>query len=275
MTPAAARPFLKWAGGKGKLLEQFGPYFPARFRGYIEPFLGSAAVFFHLAPSRRPERTILADSNEELILAYRAVRDRVEAVIDALAVHQHLHGKAHYYEVRSLRPEEMAPEARAARLIYLNRTCFNGLYRVNSRGEFNVPIGRYAHPKILNSDNLRRVSRTLQRVELLHEPFFRTPDYCRRGEFIYFDPPYQPISPTASFTAYTPDAFRRSDQERLAGTFAALDRIGCRLMLSNSDSPLIRKLYGSYRIHPVRARRVINSRADRRGPVRELLIRNY
>ena len=222
MTPAAARPFLKWAGGKGKLLEQFRPHFPARFHGYIEPFLGSAAVFFHLASSLSPERTILADSNKELILAYRAVRDRVEAVLDALAVHQGLHGKAHYYEVRSLRQEEMAPEERAARLIYLNRTCFNGLYRVNSRGEFNVPIGRYAHPRILNSDNLRRVSRTLQRVELLHQPFFRAPDYCRRDDFIYFDPPYQPISPTSSFTAYTPDAFKRSDQERLAGTFAAL-----------------------------------------------------
>ena len=275
MTPAAARPFLKWAGGKGRLLKQFGPYFPARYRGYIEPFLGSGAVFFHLAPSRRPERTILADSNEELILAYRAVRDRVEAVNEALAVQQRLHGKTHYYEVRSRRPEEMAPAERAARLIYLNRTCFNGLYRVNSRGEFNVPIGSYAHPRILDSDNLRRVSLTLQRVELRHEPFFLLPDYCRRGEVIYFDPPYQPISPTSSFTAYTPDAFKRSDQERLAGIFAALDRIGCRLMLSNSDSPLIRKLYGSYRIHPVRARRVINSRADRRGPVRELLIRNY
>lgn len=275
MTPAAARPFLKWAGGKRRLLEQFRPHFPARFRGYIEPFLGSAAVFFHLASSRRPGRTILADSNEELILAYLAVRDRVEAVIDALAVQQRLHGKTHYYEVRSLRPEELAPAERAARLIYLNRTCFNGLYRVNSRGEFNVPIGSYVHPRILDSDNLRRVSRTLQRVELRHEPFFRLPDYCRRGEFIYFDPPYQPISPTSSFTAYTPGAFKRSDQERLAGTFAALDRIGCRLMLSNSDSPLIRKLYGSYRIHSVRARRVINSRGDRRGPVRELLIRNY
>jgi DNA adenine methylase len=270
-----ARPFLKWAGGKGQLLRQFEPLFPDRIDGYVEPFVGSAAVFFHLAESPGPRRTVLADCNKELIDCYQAVRDRVEAVIEVLAGHRDRHGRDHFYEVRGLRPESLAREERAARLIYLNRTCFNGLYRVNSRGEFNVPIGRYANPRILDEDNLRRVNRALRGVELIHEPFEAMPGICRRDDFVYLDPPYQPVSATARFTSYTAGAFGPGDQERLAATYAELDRLGCRLMLSNSDSPLIRKLYAPFDIRSVEANRAINSRADRRGPVRELVILNF
>lgn len=270
-----ARPFLKWAGGKGRLLEQFEPLFPARIDGYVEPFAGSAAVFFHLCDRGRPHRAVLADCNEELLVCYRAIRDHVEAVIDRLAGHRDRHGRDHYYRVRRLRPPDLSPEERAARLIYLNRTCYNGLYRENSRGEFNVPIGRYANPRILDADNLRQVSRTLRGVDLLHEPFDHAPRFCRRGDFVYLDPPYQPVSATARFTSYTAGSFRPEDQERLAATYAELDRMGCRLMLSNSDTPLIRRLYRKFDIRRVRAARAINSRADRRGPVRELVILNY
>ncbi|MFQ5691973.1 MAG: DNA adenine methylase [Nitrospinota bacterium] len=267
-------PFLKWAGGKTRLLAQFEPFFPERIGRYAEPFVGSAAVFFHLAQRRQPSNVVLSDSNEELINVYRVVRDDVERLIPILERHRRSHGKAHYYRVRAVNPENLAPTARAARLIYLNKTCYNGLYRVNARGEFNVPMGSYKNPKIFDAENLRRVSRALQGVDIRVRHFEAYVDLAKRGDFFYFDPPYHPISATSSFTSYTTGNFMEADQERLAEVYRALDRKGCRLMLSNSDCAFIRGLYRGFRLETVRARRAINSNGGGRGEITELLVLN-
>jgi DNA adenine methylase len=271
------RPFLKWAGGKGQLLEAFASLYPpaASVTGYHEPFLGSGAVFFDVKRRLSPRRIALADSNGELIETYQAIRDQVDHVIRELQRHARRHGREHYYEVRDQRTQDLFPAARAARLIYLNRTCFNGLYRVNSSGQFNVPMGRYVNPTILDADNLRAVNACLQRTRLATGHFREVLDRARPDDFIYFDPPYVPVSATANFTGYTRGAFGPADQEELAAVYRALDARGCRLMLSNSDTPAARRLYTGFRIERLNARRAINSKAERRGPVGELVVLNY
>lgn len=275
--PAAPRPVIKWAGGKTQLLAQFEGLYPAprRIKRYVEPFVGSAAVFFRVRESLRPPASLLLDSNEDLITLYEAIRDDVERLIGRLREHRSRHSHDHYYAVRSRRPNGRFRTARAARFIYLNKTCYNGLYRVNSRGQFNVPMGRYANPLILDAPNLRAASRALRGVELRVADFREAPAYARRGDFFYFDPPYQPLSKTSSFTGYTNDAFRERDQRDLAKVFADLDRKGCLVMLSNSDTPFVRELYGAYEVRKVSARRAINSRADRRGAISEVVVMNY
>jgi DNA adenine methylase len=243
--------------------------------GYHEPFLGSGAVFFKVRTWLAPRRIALSDSNAELIEAFVAVRDEVDAVITELERHARQHDETHYYQVRDRLPRELFRAARAARLIYLNRTCFNGLYRVNSKGHFNVPMGRYVRPTILDADNLRAVSASLAGTQLTAGPFSRVLEHARAGDLVYFDPPYVPVSKTASFTGYTRGAFAQADQEELARVYRALDERGCLLMLSNSDTPLARKLYAGFAIHRLDARRNINSKADRRGPVGELVVLNY
>jgi len=273
------RPFLKWAGGKTQLLPQFDALYPSSqsVRRYIEPFAGSAAVFFHVRSLFRPEQVFLADSNEELINVYRAIRDDVETVIRRLAKHKVAHSRDHYYRVRAQRPHRLSNLSRAARMIYLNKTCFNGLYRVNGSGAFNVPLGRYKNPPIVDAENLRAVSDALRVVTLKVAHFEETLDYAREGDFIYFDPPYYPVSQTSYFTSYTSASFQASDQERLADVYTALAGRGCLLMLSNSDTPFIRQLYRRFAVRTwtVRARRSINSSADRRGSVSELVVLNY
>ncbi len=273
------RPFLKWAGGKTQLLDRFVDFYPdpGAFDRYVEPFVGSAAVFFHLKRLAAPRAACLADSNEDLIHVYRQVRDATGPLIRALRRLRDRHDRETYYRVRAQDPRRLAPVARAARFLYLNKTCFNGLYRVNRRGEFNVPMGRYANPAILDEPLLRAASEALQGVDLRVAPYDRLPDWARRGDFVYIDPPYHPVSRTASFTAYTQGAFRAEDQERLADVCARLDRMGCLVMISNSDVRLIRDLYAArgFRMHRVAARRSINARADRRGAVGELVILNY
>ncbi len=275
----AARPFLKWAGGKGRLLAQLEPFFPRRFRRYVEPFVGGGAVFFHLwNAGRLPAAVILSDHNEELINAYRVVRDQVEALVDRLAEHRRRHSRAHYYAIRALdrRPDPgLDAVARAARTIYLNRTCYNGLYRVNRRGQFNVPMGRYANPAILNAPVLRAASRALQAVSLDTLTLEDLVAPARPGDFYYFDPPYDPVSPTANFTSYTAGDFGEADQRRLAAVYRALTGRGCLCMLSNSHTPLIRELYAGFRLEVVRATRAINSNAARRGAIDELVVLNY
>jgi DNA adenine methylase len=270
-------PFLKWAGGKTQLLSQFEPLYPpaGSVDRYVEPFVGSGAVFFHVRRALRPRAVILADNNEELINAYRAVRDRAEEIVRLLAEHKASHSEEHYYAVRALDPRGLPDAARAARLIYLNKTCFNGLYRVNGRGQFNVPIGRYTDPPILDAENLREVARALRGVDMKVAHFRQILRYAEKGDFVYFDPPYQPISKTAFFTAYTDGAFREEDQVELAEVYAALDARGCRLMLSNSYSPLVQRLYERFDVHEVKARRSINSKGDRRGRIPEVVVLNY
>ena len=250
---------------------------PDKMRRYIEPFVGSGAVFFHVWNLFRPRKVILADNNEDLMNVYSAIRDDVDGVIRCLARHKAAHSYDYYYRVRAQKPRRLSRVSNAARIIYLNKTCFNGLYRVNSHGEFNVPIGRYANPRILDTDNLRAVASALRGIELKVAHFSETPKYARKGDFIYFDPPYHPLSQTSYFTSYTRASFQDSDQARLADVYSALDERGCLLMLSNSDTPFIRQLYRRFVVNTwtVRARRSINSKADRRGRISELVVLNY
>lgn len=278
---ASARPFLKWPGGKRQLLEAFEPLFPASFSRYFEPFVGSGAVFFRLWGTGRltgsARSPLLSDRNGELINAYRVVRDEVDALIDLLAEYAARHNPETFYAVRALDRNgyELGDVERAARTIYLNKTCYNGLYRVNSRGEFNAPLGRYARPSILQEGTLRAASAALQGVTLEQRDYAALVDVAQAGDFFYFDPPYHPLSRTANFTAYTAGSFGPDDQRRLAVVFDKLARRGCHCMLSNSDTPFIRELYVEHRIETVQATRAINSKAAERGPITEVVILNY
>lgn len=270
-TKQAVAPFIKWAGGKSSLLGQFMPLFPqpASYRRYFEPFLGGGAVFFFL----QPNESYLFDLNAKLIEVYQVVQGQVEALI--LALRRHYNDREYYYSVRRQTPEALTPVERAARFIFLNKTCFNGLYRENARGQFNVPFGRYENPNICDEEGLRAASAALQKAYLAVADFEVILEQAKAGDFIYLDPPYEPLTRTSSFTSYTSNGFTSADQKRLADVFSELDRKGCQLMLSNSSAPLIYNLYRSYQIHEIKARRVINSKADGRGAIIELLITNY
>lgn len=266
-----ATPFLKWAGGKGQLLTQLLPLMPApeQIARYHEPFIGGGAVFFALAPAR----AVISDLNPELVVCYQVIRREVEALIAELS--RHVYEKEHYYSVRAQEPAALSAVERAARFIFLNRTCFNGLHRVNRKGQFNVPFGRHANPTICDAENLRAVARSLRHTEVEHAPFQRVLEHARAGDFVYFDPPYQPISATSSFTAYTAHAFGPAEQAELAQVFRTLDRRGCRVMLSNSNAEFIRALYAGFEVREVLATRAINRDATKRGPIAELLVRNF
>jgi DNA adenine methylase len=270
---AGPRPFLKWAGGKSQLLDQLRPLLPkAPIGRYFEPFVGSAALFFAL----RPARATLADVNLELVDCYRAVQKHVEAVIAALA--RHVYDEDVYYSVRSKDPSSLRPEARAARTIYLNKTGYNGLYRVNKSGRFNVPFGRYVNPGFSSAesrDNLRACSRTLRGASIVNADFAEAVKGARAGDFVYFDPPYVPLSETSAFTHYAAGGFGAPEQERLARLFTELAGRGVLVMLSNSDTPEVRRLYARHCIDTVRAARHINSRATDRGKVSEVVVRSY
>lgn len=261
-----ARPFIKWAGGKTQLLPEILARFPSRFNRYFEPFLGGAAVFFAL----EPRKAALSDINADLIGTYKALRDDLPGVIRHLAKHEAT--EEHYYAVRAQDPAGLSPAASAARFIYLNRTCFNGLYRVNRSGKFNVPFGRYKNPRICHEENLEAVSEALQDVDLRVMSAFDSARRARRGDLVYFDPPYDPISPTASFTAYTSGGFGREQQVELAQLFTLLAKRGVHVVLSNSDTPFIRELYRDFEVSQVMARRAINARGSGRGAVAEVLV---
>lgn len=263
------RPPVKWAGGKGQLLTQLEPLFPKGFQNYHEPFVGGGAVFFYLLP----EKASLIDNNKELINFYLVVRNNLEELLQDLP--RHVNERSYYYKVRALDPERMDPVKRASRFLFLNKTSYNGLWRVNRKGEFNVPFGNYKKPKIIDEPNLRLVNSILQHTEIKLGDFALVLERAQEGDFIYFDPPYHPLSETSSFTSYTAKDFGEEDQRRLADLFRTLDQRGCLVMLSNSDTPFIRELYDSYDISVVKARRAINCRSDKRGPVNELVIRNF
>ena len=273
-----AKPFLKWVGGKQQLLAQFEAYFPSRFERYVEPFVGGGAVFFYLWNSNRlPEKRLLGDHNEELVNVYRVVRDDVATLITLLGVHQQQHNKDYYYQIRQLDRQDIQLTAveRAARTIYLNKTCYNGLYRVNRKKQFNVPVGRYKNPGILQQDTLEVASVALQNVAIEMQDFREIVSFAEPGDFFYFDPPYDPVSKTASFTSYTAGNFSDADQQALAETFKKLTERGCLCMLSNSYTPFTLELYQDFRIEIVQARRAVNSDAKRRGNVSEIIVLNY
>ncbi len=264
------RPFLKWAGGKGQLLSQYEPFFPPNFTTYYEPFLGGGAIFFRLSP----HHAVLTDINPELVNVYCCVRDRVENLIKLLEQHQRFHSPEYYYQVRSQPGQTMVE--RAARFIYLNKTCFNGLYRENSKGQFNVPIGRYKAPRICHPELLRSVSQALRHTQIAEAKFDAVLQSAHnRHDFVYFDPPYYPISLTSRFTEYNRYAFNEADQIRLRDTFAELAQRGVKVMLSNSDCEFIRELYRDFHIYTITASRSINSNAQKRGKITEVLVTSY
>lgn len=269
----APSPFLKWVGGKGRLLEQIAPHLPTQFETYHEPFVGGGAVFFKL----RPSSAVISDVNPRLIECYQSIRDRPLELIDRLDAHRRAHSQDHYYASRARMNSQAdrAPIDRAALFIYLNKTCYNGLYRENSRGEFNVPMGRYDAPSVYDAEHLMAVSRSLANVDIRNEPFSEVLDRARPGDFVYFDPPYVPVSRTASFTGYHASGFDAELQSALARLFATLSRRGVYVMLSNSDCPFVRELYKGWCIETIMASRAINSRADARGAVREVLVKSW
>lgn len=262
-----ATPFLKWAGGKGQIVEQITRYAPTRFARYIEPFLGGGALFFYIGSPG----SLLNDLNDELINTYRVVQNNVEQLIEAL---QGLpYAEDFYYEMRNRRPAQMTDLERATRFIYLNRTCFNGLYRVNKRNEFNVPFGRYTNPVICDPERLRAASAALREARLFSEDYetFLLRE-AQPNDFIYIDPPYHPVSEYSDFKRYTSAQFYEDDQRKLASLTRQLVERGCYVLASNSDTPLTRELYEGFELVKIKARRNINKSADKRGAVKELLI---
>ena len=271
-TPSAAKPYLKWAGGKRGLLSELLPRLPDDFARYHEPFVGGGALFFSLrAAGRLSSGAVISDLNPHLIQAYQAVRAEVEDVIEVLQ--SHIYERDYYNEVRALDPATLGQAQRAARFIYLNRTCYNGLYRVNRKGQFNVPIGRYKSPTICDADNLRAVSAALRGVEIRCEDFAGVVKRAERGDVVYLDPPYVPLNATANFTGYTSGGFDDGDQRRLAETFRQLAARGVSVVLSNSDTPPVHELYDDALIEQVMARRAINSKGGRRGKISEVIVR--
>ena len=270
MLPA---PFLKWAGGKRQLLSYIEARIPERIDTYFEPFMGGAAVFFRLAARRSFKRAVLADANRDLIDCYKAVRADVEAVI--VALRKYRNDRDQYYRVRAQEPETMSDVERAARVIYLNRCGYNGLYRVNSKGRFNVPFGSYKQPVICDADKLRAASVALRKAKLVCGDFADILSKVGPDDFVYFDPPYVPLSATSSVTAYAKGQFGAPDQERLAGVLRDLAQRKIPVLLSNSYCRETRDLYLGFDHEKVPARRSINSVARGRGPIDEILVRSF
>ncbi len=267
-----ARPIVKWAGGKRELLPELLRRAPKAIDHYVEPFAGGAALFFALAEQGRFARASLFDQNRELVACYRAVRDDVEALIKKLDTAAFKHDKTVFYAIRSQRTDGMTDVERGARLLYLNKTCFNGLWRVNSRGEFNVPFGSYRSPKILDPVRLRAAARALRGVAIEEGDFETALDGLGKKDFVYFDPPYVPVSKTANFTSYGEGGFGAADQRRLRDRLKELGRRGVPALLSNADTDDARELYAEFVVESVQVRRSINANTTRRGPVGEVLV---
>ena len=274
------KPFVKWAGGKRQLIPVLEESLPRSFGTYFEPFLGGGALLFHILAKDPGRRCDVSDLNSDLVSAYLTVRDRVGDLVASLRNHERNYqraAKSYYYSVREGRPRSAVE--RTSRLLFLNRTCFNGLYRVNSKGRFNVPLGRYANPSIVNEENLRSVSAMLGsgKISIHCRDFGGVLARAKAGDLVYFDPPYQPVSETASFTGYTDRDFAYDDLVRLADLCRRLDSKGCKVMLSNSDSGEVAALFPGrrWKASRIRANRSINSNSKRRTGHHELLIRNY
>jgi DNA adenine methylase len=267
------KPFLKWVGGKTQLLPELAKRIPSNFSRYFEPFIGGGALFFHLLP----EKAVLIDINKELTNTYKVIKEQIEELI--ADCQQHIYDKDYYYQIRNIdRTEEYkswSDVKRASRLIYLNKTCFNGLYRVNSKGEFNTPMGRYKNPKIVDETNLRACSQALQKTEIITSSFLEVEERINPNDFVYFDPPYAPLTVTSNFTGYSQDGFDREMQVSLRDLCDRLNAKNIQFMVSNSNAPLILDLYSNYKIEFVYANRAINSKGNKRGKIIEVIITNY
>ena len=274
------KPFVKWAGGKRQLIPILNENLPKTFETYFEPFIGGGALLFHILTERDSQKCSISDLNSDLVLAYTTIRNRIDDLILSLKNHEKNYrrdSKSHYYSVRESNPRSEIEKT--SRLLFLNRTCFNGLYRVNSKGKFNVPLGRYTNPNIVNEENLRSVSSILQasKVSIKCRDFGAVLRDAKKGDLVYFDPPYQPVSDTANFTSYTNKDFTDRDLERLTDLCNKLDSKGCKVLLSNSDSKQVSDMFssGPWKINKIQANRSINSDSRKRTGHFELLIKNY
>jgi len=276
------RPFVKWVGGKRQLLKQFRDMnlyppddFDPKTATYFEPFVGGGAMFFDLLP----KKAILSDMNSELVTTYNVIKNDVEELIKKLQKHKLKNNKEYFLKIRAQNIKKLSEISVAARFIYRNKTCFNGMYRVNRSGQFNVPFANTKNPLICNIDNLRKISLALKKTRILHQDYKKVLQKAKKGDFVYFDPPYYPVNKTSSFTSYTKEGFLEKEQEELRDVFVELHKRGCFVMLSNSDTLFIKKLYSGLgkkiKIYKVDAGRMINSDATKRGKIKEVVIINY
>jgi len=279
MPGTIAKPFLKWAGGKGRLLPQLQPYFPARFNDYFEPFFGGGAVYFSLMPTHG---SCINDINDTIMEACLHVKNDLEKLLPKLktieATYKRLseaERQDFYYEQREAFNSAAIGITKTVLLMFLNKTCFNGLYRENSKGKFNVPFGRYANPTICDEANLRAASSALQHTSILTGSYADAVKHAGKGDFVYLDPPYYPLNTTSSFTAYHEAGFAAQDQQNLRDLFVDLDTRGCYVLLSNSTASFVRELYKDYRQEQIYAGRSINASSTKRGKIPELVVLNY
>lgn len=269
-------PVVKWVGGKRQLIPEIEKHVPSHYSTYYEPFVGGGAVLFHL----QPKKAIVNDINEELINLYQVIKDNVDELIEDLKKHKN--EADYFYKIRELdrdmrKYKSLSSVERASRIHYLNKTCYNGLFRVNSQGQFNTPFGRYKNPNIVNEVTLRAVSKYFNNANITFKccDFEEAVKWARKDSFIYFDPPYDPVSDTSSFTGYDKGGFDRKEQKRLKKLCDRLNDRGIRFLLSNSETEFILELYKDYKIDIVHAKRSINSKGHKRGVVNEVLVRNY
>ena len=274
------KPFVKWVGGKRQLMQELENNFPKKFGTYHEPFLGGGAVMFNLLTKDPLLSCNVSDFNSDLILAYITIRDNLEKLIESLENHSknyHKDSVEYYYHIRKQEPRQQIEKV--SRLLFLNKTCFNGLYRVNKKGQFNVPLGRYTNPNIVNKENLTAVSKILQseKIKISCRDFEAVLDDAKKDDLVYFDPPYQPVSSTANFTSYTHRDFTEDDLERLADLGDQLNSKGCHVLLSNSNSKTVKDFFSKkhWKISSIDANRAINSNAQKRTGHKEIIIKNY
>lgn len=265
-------PLLKWAGGKGRVMSHIITRLPEKINTYYEPFLGGGAIFFELARQGRFKKAVIGDLNVELMNTYQMVQTRTEDLIAELKNGKYEYNKTNYLKIRALDPKDLFALERAARFVYLNRTCFNGLYRVNGQGKFNVPFGRYKNPVICDEANIRAVSETISHVELKADDFEKIVAGAQPGDVVYFDPPYLPLSDTAKFTAYNTGGFLLSDHQRLAALFRRLSDAGVCCILSNSYAPITLDLYKDFEIMELMGPRNVGGPAEYRKPVKEIIV---
>ncbi|HHV29573.1 MAG TPA: DNA adenine methylase [Clostridium sp.] len=269
-------PIVKWVGGKRQILDEITKYVPQNITTYYEPFVGGGAVFFELQPSK----AVINDINSELMNLYQIIKSNVEDLIEDLKKHKN--EPEYFYQIRELDRDKakyslLSPVERASRVIYLNKTCFNGLFRVNRAGQFNTPFGNYKNPNIVNEETLRAVSEYFNKanISFYNKDYAEVLKAARKGAFVYLDPPYDPVSDTSSFTGYDKSGFNKEEQFRLKHTCDTLNKKGISFLLSNSATDFIFELYKDYKIEVIKAKRVINSRPDKRGEIDEVLVRNF
>ena len=270
-----AKPFIKWVGGKRRVIPEIIQHLPANIQHYYEPFIGGGALFFYLRSqgALMDGMVTISDLNLRLIRTYKAVRDNVDGLIDRLMHHSVKHSKEYFYEIRAQDVDSFGSDLDvAAWFIYLNKTAFNGLYRVNKKNVFNAPFGKYANPKICDVENLRACSSALQNVQIVHRYFDHMRSEASAGDFVYFDPPYVPVSLTSNFTSYTHQGFGALEQTLLRDMAIELKEAGVSLLLSNSDHPFVRELYSEFSIRGIQVGRAINCKGDSRKAVGEVLI---